>query len=322
MKCGCMRWRMFTLVVVTAIGWGTVRADDALEGWWRFGGAGGDVGADSSGRGRSAEVDLDRVAVDSRSPGGGAVVFPAATDAADPADGSKSPAFIPGLAGVSLTGSVTIAAWVRAESLAPFAPILVRMTDVDGWEDGFGLYVAAEGGVGAFVRSGDDANAITGGTLRTNGWTHVTLAYSGEGLYLSVDGKRVASRHFPDRASADAAAPLIVGTLAGERGAQPFIGRIADVRLWSRCLSSGEVRRLYREFLMDAVDALADDDGDGLPNGWEVRHGLDPRDAADAAGDMDGDGVSNLDEWRLGRSPDAGAVTAPSLIRSCTVTVP
>lgn len=39
-----------------------------------------------------------------------------------------------------------------------------------------------------------------------------------------------------------------------------------------------------------------DSDQDGIPDEWEVRYGLDPRNPADAAADADGDGLSNLDE--------------------------
>lgn len=53
-------------------------------------------------------------------------------------------------------------------------------------------------------------------------------------------------------------------------------------------------------------DAGADTDGDGLPDWWEHRYGLDPNSTAGedgALGDPDGDGISNVDEFRQGTHP-------------------
>lgn len=47
----------------------------------------------------------------------------------------------------------------------------------------------------------------------------------------------------------------------------------------------------------------ADSDGDGIPDGYEVAHGLNPADPADALLDRDGDGVINRDEFLLGLNP-------------------
>jgi hypothetical protein len=47
----------------------------------------------------------------------------------------------------------------------------------------------------------------------------------------------------------------------------------------------------------------ADSDGDGMPDEWEIRYGLDPNDASDAAKDKDGDGYTNLEEFLNGTDP-------------------
>ncbi|RLI00570.1 hypothetical protein DRO31_08490, partial [Candidatus Bathyarchaeota archaeon] len=46
-----------------------------------------------------------------------------------------------------------------------------------------------------------------------------------------------------------------------------------------------------------------DCDDDGMPDGWEVRYGLDPLNASDASLDLDGDGLTNLEEYRRGTDP-------------------
>jgi hypothetical protein len=48
--------------------------------------------------------------------------------------------------------------------------------------------------------------------------------------------------------------------------------------------------------------AAGDRDGDGMPDDWELAHGLNP-DVNDASIDSDGDGMTNLEEYQSGTDP-------------------
>lgn len=48
---------------------------------------------------------------------------------------------------------------------------------------------------------------------------------------------------------------------------------------------------------LKSAPALRDTDEDGIPDVWEVKHGLNPRDPADGNQDRDGDGYTNLEEF-------------------------
>jgi hypothetical protein len=55
---------------------------------------------------------------------------------------------------------------------------------------------------------------------------------------------------------------------------------------------------------LDASDGLKDMDNDGMPNGWEMRNGLDPTDPSDASSDKDNDNLTALDEYRYHTNPN------------------
>ncbi|MFO0808232.1 MAG: hypothetical protein U0746_06385 [Gemmataceae bacterium] len=52
-----------------------------------------------------------------------------------------------------------------------------------------------------------------------------------------------------------------------------------------------------------AAEPPKDTDGDGIPDEWEVKYGLDPNDPADAKKDKNGDGYTNLEKYLNGIDP-------------------
>jgi pectate lyase len=54
---------------------------------------------------------------------------------------------------------------------------------------------------------------------------------------------------------------------------------------------------------LKSLPAPKDSDGDGMPDEWELKHGLDPHDPTDGPQDMDKDGYTNLEEYLNGTDP-------------------
>ena len=54
---------------------------------------------------------------------------------------------------------------------------------------------------------------------------------------------------------------------------------------------------------LNSLPASPDGDGDGMPDEWEKKHGLNPNDASDGPLDKDKDGYTNIEEYLNGTEP-------------------
>ncbi len=68
-------------------------------------------------------------------------------------------------------------------------------------------------------------------------------------------------------------------------------------------------------FTVQTKTLVPDQDGDGLPDAWEIANGLNPA-LSNAAADPDGDGLPNLDEYNGGWNPKVAEVAGVSTTQS------
>lgn len=69
-----------------------------------------------------------------------------------------------------------------------------------------------------------------------------------------------------------------------------------DVRAFPNCPFCGEKQEEEKKVVLDS-------DGDGMPDEWEKKYGLNPNDSSDANQDLDGDGFTNLEEYLANTDP-------------------
>jgi pectate lyase len=59
----------------------------------------------------------------------------------------------------------------------------------------------------------------------------------------------------------------------------------------------------YPVLTFDPAELPVDNDGDGMPDAWEIKYKLDPRSPTDSSLDFDGDGYTNVEEYLNGTNP-------------------
>ena len=87
-----------------------------------------------------------------------------------------------------------------------------------------------------------------------------------------------------------------------------------DIKSMPVCPFCGEKQKEEKKIVVDA-------DGDGLPDEWERKYGLNPSDASDADADADGDGFTNQEEY-LAKTDPKDKNDHPDYLDSLAIVLP
>lgn len=191
--------------------------------------------ADASGKGHAATLVDGPIPVAGKL--GGALGF----------DGRRAHVSVAHSASLSMTGPLTIAAWINPGT--PRETIMARAI-VEKWDpaptdglSGYFLRLSTKGHAHFMVSDNGKYSEVSSvKPIPIDTWTHVAAVFEGPRVKMYVNGilDRTAPASFSPSASTG---PLRVG-MGGGGGSHYFLGAIDDVRLYSRALSLEEIARL------------------------------------------------------------------------------
>lgn len=217
-------------------------------------------------------------------------------------------------------GSVSIAGWFKVDAFDTSWQALVAKGEGSNWR------VARRGEEQGMAYAGGLTDTPTGSSVNDGEWHHFVAISDAEGAEfgtaLYINGAR--------DAVIEGAAVLTANGLRMRIGDNPgapsreWEGQIDDLAIWDRVLTETEIALLYNNGTGTPLNELlglmeVDTDGDGMPDWWEIQHGLNPNDPGDANLDCDGDGATNLEEYLAGTDPcDTTAPTIASVTATAT----
>ena len=176
----------------------------------------------------------------------------------------------PGAALNSLTNQLTVSAWIFPDRCADFFSVVVSRqlggeVHPDQFYLGFGPDIELSSprcGEMSFKwhlsTDGEDCqsnaflcdiNTIPSGQLGTNfnRWIHMAGTYDGSLMKLYLDGQEIGQRSLTGDINLDSSRPLTIGVEengGGHTPENPFDGRIDEIRIYNRALSSSEIAEI------------------------------------------------------------------------------
>ncbi|MGH8529035.1 MAG: LamG-like jellyroll fold domain-containing protein, partial [Nevskiales bacterium] len=159
--------------------------------------------------------------------------------------GGNSYVSVPSTSSLSLTGDLTIDAWVNPSSYSSFQHI-VSKRDSDNQNVSYEVFLFGGGGELSFASkfSGSNTFLQSGFVVPTDTWTHVAVTISGSTLTFYMNGNASAGQSYPYTRPVTSDV-LSIGTAIAGGPVESWPGMIDEVEIFDRALSAAEIQAIY-----------------------------------------------------------------------------
>ncbi len=135
---------------------------------------------------------------------------------------------------------VSIAMWVKWNS----STTMVLLMNKAEWNSTYGFQVFLDASK-VVARGSGTSSVTTSSSFSTGVWHHIVVVYSGTNAKVYVDNVERVSGTI-NQINTSSQQPLYVGRYAGSSSFY-FVGRVDDIRIFNRVLSTSEVSELYND---------------------------------------------------------------------------
>lgn len=162
---------------------------------------------------------------------------------------------VPGKPALNMGSNFTIAAWVLIDPVESKGKVMSIVSKLDDRSiyNTYHAYARATFAARMDVRMMKNGSSlVTGGGFDNYGmgdkWTHLAFVFDGQRLYMYVNGSLKGMRELKTADSAVASnGKLRIGTgNDANNGNMFFRGKMADVRLYNRALSAGDIQAIVQ----------------------------------------------------------------------------
>jgi len=226
---------IFLVIVSTGVG----SLEDGLEGYWRFNSGTGNELVDSAG---GIDGDINGASWTSGKFSDG-LFFDGNGDYIGLSDWSV----------IDGSSSLSVSTWINPSSLSytddghfsNHAQIIGKQGPSS--DDNYELALLDTGEIGVYVDNGNSVQ-ITGGSLNTNEWYHITSTYGNGKLELYINGDKVSSTSASGSLVTNTHPLEFGGDSTGNYGGDNyywFNGKMDETRVYSKELTTSDVQELY-----------------------------------------------------------------------------